>query len=145
MSKKRSFVSTTVPMLVLVGMSVVCELGCDGGWVTEVPSANASTNPYEDVYRLLSTSKMYGGTPVRVDVSETVATLTRVNGDGVVTRAIPFAQVDVRLQHHDGRDKWAVDVYGTDGKKILRLESPDGAHAHELASVLEMLKVATSR
>jgi hypothetical protein len=132
-------------MLIFVGVTIIGGLGCDGGWVTQVPTAQASADPYEDVYRLLSTAKMFGNVPARVDVSETVVTLNRVTSDSVITRAIPFAQADVQLKHDQGRDKWVVDVYGSDGKLIVRLESPDGSHANELATVLETLKTIASR
>lgn len=109
--------------------------GCQSQWETTSPSAEVAS-PYEDVYRGLSTAKFWGATPAKVEVSETVATVTMVAGSTVYTRAIAFADVDVQLMHHTKKDKWVVEIYESNGKLLLRTEATTSKKANELAAAL---------
>lgn len=119
--------------------------GCESGWESEIPTADVSMTPYEDLYRLLSTGTIFGGhVPSRVDVSETLATVSLVIGGSLVTAPISYADVGIDLTHHLGKDKWRVDLYKPDGKLLVRIESPSASHANDLAMTLATLQAITS-
>jgi hypothetical protein len=117
-------------------LAVVLLLSSCASWdpVQHSPRAVTSTNPGEDLMRLVMTARAWR--PAKIDLKETFAVFSYVNQYGVQTVTLPYGEVaKIELLSNKGTE-WDVEVLDAKGERLYRYLAGDEAKAREFVDVL---------